>query len=156
MLKSQRIVVEREARSIIMQVLGGLRYLNEQKQKIIHYDLKVRCFLQDAWKECRLKDSFNTSMVRNRGISIKISRNSAHCIQPGVERLSHASGLIVQAHCDSEALHDRLFAVHLLCHSKQGPSRTTLAQQKLNTISRFQGRNERNDSEALHTRCSRI
>lgn len=39
-LKNQKTVPEREARSIIMQVFAGLRYLNDQKQKIIHYDLK--------------------------------------------------------------------------------------------------------------------
>lgn len=39
-LKNQKTVAEREARSIIMQVFAGLRYLNDQKQKIIHYDLK--------------------------------------------------------------------------------------------------------------------
>jgi tousled-like kinase len=31
---------DREARCIIMQVFSGLKYLNEQKQRIIHYDLK--------------------------------------------------------------------------------------------------------------------
>lgn len=40
LLKEKRTLPEREARSIIMQVFAGLKYLNEQKQKIIHYDLK--------------------------------------------------------------------------------------------------------------------
>jgi len=39
-LKMQRILPEREARCIVIQVLNALRYFNEQKQKIIHYDLK--------------------------------------------------------------------------------------------------------------------
>jgi tousled-like kinase len=39
-LKAQRILPEREARSIIMQVFAGLRYLNDQKHRVIHYDLK--------------------------------------------------------------------------------------------------------------------
>ena len=39
-LKAQRTLPEREARSIIMQVFAGLRYLNDQKHRVIHYDLK--------------------------------------------------------------------------------------------------------------------
>ena len=39
-LKQQRQVPEKEAKLIISQILSGLKYLNDQKQKIIHYDLK--------------------------------------------------------------------------------------------------------------------
>jgi tousled-like kinase len=39
-LKQKQSLNEREARCIIMQVLSGLQYLAQQKQKIIHYDLK--------------------------------------------------------------------------------------------------------------------
>jgi tousled-like kinase len=39
-LKTHKTLTEREARTIIGQVFSGLRYLNEQKQRIIHYDLK--------------------------------------------------------------------------------------------------------------------
>jgi tousled-like kinase len=39
-LKTRHTLNEREARAIIMQVFSGLKYLNEQKQRIIHYDLK--------------------------------------------------------------------------------------------------------------------
>ncbi|EKX38683.1 hypothetical protein GUITHDRAFT_76984 [Guillardia theta CCMP2712] len=39
-LKERKTISEREARSIIMQVFAGLKYLNEQKQKVIHFDLK--------------------------------------------------------------------------------------------------------------------
>lgn len=31
---------EKEARSIVMQIVSALRYLNEIKPPIIHYDLK--------------------------------------------------------------------------------------------------------------------
>lgn len=31
---------EKEARSIVMQIVNALRYLNEIKPPIIHYDLK--------------------------------------------------------------------------------------------------------------------
>lgn len=40
LLKKRSTLSEREAKSIIMQVFSGLKYLNEQKKKVIHYDLK--------------------------------------------------------------------------------------------------------------------
>jgi tousled-like kinase len=39
-LKQHKTIPEREARSIVMQVTSALRYLNEIKPPIIHYDLK--------------------------------------------------------------------------------------------------------------------
>ena len=39
-LKQHKCIPEREARSIIMQVAHALRYLNEIRPSIIHYDLK--------------------------------------------------------------------------------------------------------------------
>merc|ERR550532_842173 len=39
-LKQHKTISEREARSIVMQVSSALRYLNEIKPPIIHYDLK--------------------------------------------------------------------------------------------------------------------
>jgi len=39
-LKQHKTIPEREARSIIMQVVSALKYLNEIKPAIIHYDLK--------------------------------------------------------------------------------------------------------------------
>lgn len=39
-LKQHKCIPEREARSIIMQVVHALKYLNEIKPAIIHYDLK--------------------------------------------------------------------------------------------------------------------
>uniref|UniRef100_A0A915I402 Protein kinase domain-containing protein n=1 Tax=Romanomermis culicivorax TaxID=13658 RepID=A0A915I402_ROMCU len=39
-LKQNKMIPEKEARSIIMQVVSALRYLNEIKPPIIHYDLK--------------------------------------------------------------------------------------------------------------------
>ena len=35
-----KTIPEREARSIVMQVVSALKYLNEIKPPIIHYDLK--------------------------------------------------------------------------------------------------------------------
>jgi tousled-like kinase len=39
-LKTQNILSEREAKSIIVQIFSGLNYLNQMKRPIIHYDLK--------------------------------------------------------------------------------------------------------------------
>ncbi|XP_038044627.1 serine/threonine-protein kinase tousled-like 2 [Patiria miniata] len=39
-LKQHKIIGEREARSIMMQTISALKYLNERKPPVIHYDLK--------------------------------------------------------------------------------------------------------------------
>uniref|UniRef100_A0A6G1S5P3 non-specific serine/threonine protein kinase n=1 Tax=Aceria tosichella TaxID=561515 RepID=A0A6G1S5P3_9ACAR len=39
-LKQHKCIPEREARSIVMQIVNALKYLNEIKPPIIHYDLK--------------------------------------------------------------------------------------------------------------------
>ncbi|XP_057320678.1 serine/threonine-protein kinase tousled-like 2 isoform X4 [Microplitis mediator] len=39
-LKQHKMIPEREARSIVMQVVSALKYLNEIKPPVIHYDLK--------------------------------------------------------------------------------------------------------------------
>uniref|UniRef100_A0A8C3XL49 non-specific serine/threonine protein kinase n=1 Tax=Chelydra serpentina TaxID=8475 RepID=A0A8C3XL49_CHESE len=39
-LKQHKLMSEKEARSIVMQIVNALRYLNEIKPPIIHYDLK--------------------------------------------------------------------------------------------------------------------
>ncbi len=43
-LKQHKTIPEREARSVIMQVVSALKYLNEIKPPIIHYDLKPGTF----------------------------------------------------------------------------------------------------------------
>jgi tousled-like kinase len=40
LLSQHKTISEREARSIVMQVSSALKYLNEIKPPIIHYDLK--------------------------------------------------------------------------------------------------------------------
>eukprot|EP00350_Pseudokeronopsis_sp_OXSARD2_P011001 CAMPEP_0170553866 /NCGR_PEP_ID=MMETSP0211-20121228/11704_1 /TAXON_ID=311385 /ORGANISM="Pseudokeronopsis sp., Strain OXSARD2" /LENGTH=436 /DNA_ID=CAMNT_0010862487 /DNA_START=666 /DNA_END=1976 /DNA_ORIENTATION=- len=44
-LKQNKQIPEKEAKLIISQILSGLKYLNDQKQKIIHYDLKPQNIL---------------------------------------------------------------------------------------------------------------
>ncbi|KAM3186092.1 hypothetical protein ACTXT7_005052 [Hymenolepis weldensis] len=39
-LKQNKVIPEREAKSIICQVISALKYLNERKPPVIHYDLK--------------------------------------------------------------------------------------------------------------------
>ncbi|XP_033639946.1 serine/threonine-protein kinase tousled-like 2 [Asterias rubens] len=39
-LKQHKMIGEREARSIMMQTISALKYLNERKPPVIHYDLK--------------------------------------------------------------------------------------------------------------------
>lgn len=39
-LKQHKLMSEKEARSIVMQIVNALKYLNDIKPPIIHYDLK--------------------------------------------------------------------------------------------------------------------
>ncbi len=39
-LKQHKLMTEKEGRSIIMQIVNALKYLNEIRPPIIHYDLK--------------------------------------------------------------------------------------------------------------------
>ena len=39
-MKKHKTLTEKEAKSIMQQIFAGLKYLNEQPEKIIHYDLK--------------------------------------------------------------------------------------------------------------------
>uniref|UniRef100_A0A1I7X6Y1 Protein kinase domain-containing protein n=1 Tax=Heterorhabditis bacteriophora TaxID=37862 RepID=A0A1I7X6Y1_HETBA len=51
-LKQNKSVSEKEARSIIMQVVSALVYLNEKKPPIIHYDLKPANILLESGTTC--------------------------------------------------------------------------------------------------------
>jgi tousled-like kinase len=44
-LKKHKILSEKEAKNIIKQILAGLKFLNENKLKVIHYDLKPQNIL---------------------------------------------------------------------------------------------------------------
>ena len=40
LLKQQKCLPEKEARTLMLQVLAALKYLNEIRPPVIHYDLK--------------------------------------------------------------------------------------------------------------------
>ena len=44
-LKKYTTLPEKEAKLIVFQILSGLKYLSEQKEKVIHYDLKPQNIL---------------------------------------------------------------------------------------------------------------
>lgn len=50
-LKQHKLMSEKEARSIVMQIVNALKYLNDIKPPIIHYDLKPgnRSLLTTTW-----------------------------------------------------------------------------------------------------------
>lgn len=57
-LKQNKLMSEKEARSIVMQIVSALRYLNEIKPPIIHYDLKPgESFF--FTKSCNIVNSLN-------------------------------------------------------------------------------------------------
>lgn len=62
-LKSKHTLSERESRSIIAQVFAGLKYLNEQKQKVIHYDLKPGS-TQQTRKQKQTNKQYTASLYR--------------------------------------------------------------------------------------------
>lgn len=64
-LRAHQILPEREARAIIMQVISGLKYLAEQRKRIIHYDLKPGNILFSSG-EVRIAD-FGLSKIMGEG-----------------------------------------------------------------------------------------
>lgn len=43
-LKQNKLMTEKEGRSIVMQIVNALKYLNQIRPPIIHYDLKPGTF----------------------------------------------------------------------------------------------------------------
>ena len=67
-LKQHKCIPEREARSIIMQVAHALRYLNEIRPSIIHYDLKPGRF--SAWA------TLNRTLVRTLNVPTECAQSA--------------------------------------------------------------------------------
>lgn len=56
-LKQNKLMTEKEGRSIVMQIVNALKYLNQIRPPIIHYDLKPGILLVLAFSilfSCRL------------------------------------------------------------------------------------------------------
>lgn len=66
---------EREAKTIICQVLSGLLYLNTKPNSVIHYDLKPANILFDGVGECKLTD-FGLSKVVDDGHTLGMELTS--------------------------------------------------------------------------------
>lgn len=50
-LQTHKQLSEREAKLVLIQIFAGLKYLNEQKKTIIHYDLKPGNILFHKYEE---------------------------------------------------------------------------------------------------------
>lgn len=72
-LKQHKLMSEKEARSIVMQIVNALKYLNDIKPPIIHYDLKPgKCLFiylfYFAWSvDFSGKNLINKSILETRG-----------------------------------------------------------------------------------------
>ena len=78
-LKTKKVLQEKEARSILLQVLCGLKYLNSGKQKIIHYDLKPGNILFDKSGTAKITD-FGLSKIldeQSDGTSMELTSQGA-------------------------------------------------------------------------------
>jgi len=64
-MKKHKIVNEKEARNIMQQIFAGLKYLNEQPEKVIHYDLKPHNILLNNG-EVKITD-FGLSKIMDPG-----------------------------------------------------------------------------------------
>jgi tousled-like kinase len=75
-IKKHQRIPEKEAKSIMMQVFSGLRYMNEQKQKIIHFDLKPAniLFLDDG--QIKITD-FGLSKIMEEEDAIELTSQGA-------------------------------------------------------------------------------
>ncbi|VDK49661.1 unnamed protein product [Gongylonema pulchrum] len=78
-LKQNKQIPEKEARSIIMQVVSALRYLAEKRPPIIHYDLKpANILLQSGTTSGAIKiTDFGLSKIVDDGDSIELTSQGA-------------------------------------------------------------------------------
>ncbi|KAL0488730.1 hypothetical protein AKO1_015814 [Acrasis kona] len=75
-IKKHQRIPEKEAKAVMMQVFSGLKYMNEQKQKIIHFDLKPAniLFLDDG--QIKITD-FGLSKIMEEEDAIELTSQGA-------------------------------------------------------------------------------
>lgn len=77
-LKQNKLMSEKEARSIVMQIVSALRYLNEIKPPIIHYDLKP-----GGSSECSQSGRTHCTTVRCGSFALTSSGSHTHVLCSG-------------------------------------------------------------------------
>lgn len=80
LLKQQKTIPEKETRAIMMQVVNALKYLNERKPPVIHYDLKPGNILLESdgfmrW-EVKLTDFGLSKVIPEDGMDDSIDLTS--------------------------------------------------------------------------------
>jgi len=75
-IKKHQKIPEREAKNIVAQVFSGLNYLSQQKQKVIHYDLKPANILFDKDGNIKITD-FGLSKIMDEEESIELTSQGA-------------------------------------------------------------------------------
>ncbi|CAI5446029.1 unnamed protein product [Caenorhabditis angaria] len=85
-LKQNKQISEKEARSIIMQVVSALVYLNEKKDPIIHYDLKPANILLESGNAC------GAIKITDFGLSKIMEGSEADNDHDGIELTSQFAG----------------------------------------------------------------
>lgn len=85
-LKQNKQISEKEARSIIMQVVSALVYLNEKRDPIIHYDLKPANILLESGNAC------GAIKITDFGLSKIMEGSEADHEHDGIELTSQFAG----------------------------------------------------------------
>ncbi|CAD6185793.1 unnamed protein product [Caenorhabditis auriculariae] len=85
-LKQNKQISEKEARSIIMQVVSALVYLNEKRDPIIHYDLKPANILLESGNAC------GAIKITDFGLSKIMEGSEADHDHDGIELTSQFAG----------------------------------------------------------------
>uniref|UniRef100_A0A2K6S9U9 Tousled like kinase 2 n=1 Tax=Saimiri boliviensis boliviensis TaxID=39432 RepID=A0A2K6S9U9_SAIBB len=94
-LKQHKLMSEKEARSIIMQIVNALKYLNEIKPPIIHYDLKPGNILLVNGTAC------GEIKITDFGLS-KIMDDDSYNSVDGMELTSQGAGTYPFGHNQSQ------------------------------------------------------
>ena len=77
LLKQRKVLAERDARAILLQILDGMRYLSSGEQPIIHYDLKPGNILFDSQGDAKITDFGLSKIVDNSSDSMELTSQGA-------------------------------------------------------------------------------